>query len=514
MKKSVIVTSALLVSATGLFSPDGSQRAVALPLAAPQAGEILGETLQRSVHKAAYNYQVFQIQSTLNELGYDAGPADGQIGSRTRGAITSYQRDQGLLVTGQPSQSLLDHIRSTSVQRQEQARQARDKAQQDLQSQQAQQSQAQQSQASTQASADRALVLDIQSGLRRLGYDVPVVSGRMDVSTNEAVRAYQRDQRLLVDGQASEQLLAHIRSRQETLQVSTDRGTIMQVQERLNARGYDAGPADGFMGEKTRNAIRTFQTDANIDVTGRVTGDVLAALGVAAKTANEAQITGTGVAGQTTAPDYRVALSDDFADGNYTSAPRWNVLAGDFAVNADGLLISEVKNEPRQSEDVGKELLKGVLGATLGVSLDAPRNAAAIHSPAQIGNSFRIEVKLSGSSGQDSGFSIGPYQGSDVSYGYRLESRAAASRPLRLVVVNSSGPSVIASADLGVDLQDGKMHTLLWQRGADGRMNISVDDALVLEAKDEAYKSSFDGFSLINTGGRWSVDHVTVKTVM
>ena len=50
------------------------------------------------------------IQSGLGRLGYDAGPADGVSGPKTRAAIRQYQEQNQLLVDGQPSESLLAHI--------------------------------------------------------------------------------------------------------------------------------------------------------------------------------------------------------------------------------------------------------------------------------------------------------------------------------------------------------------------------------------------------------------------
>lgn len=47
------------------------------------------------------NDEVKSIQSVLNNLGYDAGPADGIMGSKTRQAIKMYQQDHDLPVTGQ-----------------------------------------------------------------------------------------------------------------------------------------------------------------------------------------------------------------------------------------------------------------------------------------------------------------------------------------------------------------------------------------------------------------------------
>lgn len=55
------------------------------------------------------------IQSELTQKGYDPGGVDGRIGPNTRNAISAYQQANGLLVTGQPSQALLDHIRNQGV---------------------------------------------------------------------------------------------------------------------------------------------------------------------------------------------------------------------------------------------------------------------------------------------------------------------------------------------------------------------------------------------------------------
>ena len=58
-----------------------------------------------------YN-SVSSIQSGLASKGYKPGPADGVAGNRTRRAIRAYQRENGLLVNGQPSSKLASHIRS------------------------------------------------------------------------------------------------------------------------------------------------------------------------------------------------------------------------------------------------------------------------------------------------------------------------------------------------------------------------------------------------------------------
>jgi len=46
--------------------------------------------------------------------------------------------------------------------------------------------------------------------------------------------------------------------------------SLRDAQHKLNQLGYDVGAADGVMGNKTREALRTFQSDQNLPVTGRL----------------------------------------------------------------------------------------------------------------------------------------------------------------------------------------------------------------------------------------------------
>lgn len=47
---------------------------------------------------------------------------------------------------------------------------------------------------------------------------------------------------------------------------------VKELQELLNAAGYDCGKADGVFGAKTETAVRAFQTDHNLTVDG-IAGD-------------------------------------------------------------------------------------------------------------------------------------------------------------------------------------------------------------------------------------------------
>ena len=63
--------------------------------------------------------------------------------------------------------------------------------------------------------------------------------------------------------------------------VDADRDTIQLVQEELNAAGYSCGKADGLIGWRTILAIQNYEKASGWKVTGKITTELLEALGIA-----------------------------------------------------------------------------------------------------------------------------------------------------------------------------------------------------------------------------------------
>ena len=126
-----------------------------------------------------------EAQDALRELGLYTGTVDGVMGNETRNAIIKYQRDNGLTMTGELNQQLLDHLAFM--------RQIHD--------------------ASTitgtiEDSGASADVEVVQRNLLRLGYDPGPVDGQMGAKTTQALRLFQADRQLPVDGRISAEILA------------------------------------------------------------------------------------------------------------------------------------------------------------------------------------------------------------------------------------------------------------------------------------------------------------------
>jgi peptidoglycan hydrolase-like protein with peptidoglycan-binding domain len=167
--------------------------------------------------------------------------------------------------------------------------------------------------------ADQGLVLLIQRELQVAGYDPGPQDGASGPKFSAAVTAYQRANRMRVDGHASTELLSRLardnldvgraappaskaapasglavmpsaeirqdaaRGRTEGLEsgaavqfparvrapAPTGRELVRAIQERLSDRGYYEGPLDGDLGPKTRQAIQVYQRVQRDQSTGQ-----------------------------------------------------------------------------------------------------------------------------------------------------------------------------------------------------------------------------------------------------
>ena len=69
----------------------------------------------------------------------------------------------------------------------------------------------------------------------------------------------------------AEEMTVHARGHTFQIELANEyRSTLEEVQSQLNALGYSCGDVDGDMGPRTRSAIRAFQKENYLPVTGEV----------------------------------------------------------------------------------------------------------------------------------------------------------------------------------------------------------------------------------------------------
>ena len=188
-----------------------------------------------------FKMSVSDIQTHLKARGYDTGEIDGKMGSRTRSAIKSFQKDQGLVVDGIAGKN-------------------------------------------TQAALQTEIPLG-EITVTELG-DAPVVtSGGRNTPRERIQRILERDDFVEVEpgfelGTPTITVSSNIKKTKEEKE---------NVQRALLELGYDVGEVDGVIGTKTRAAIRQFQKDNNLSADAVVGKNTAAAMNEALSQASPVQ---------------------------------------------------------------------------------------------------------------------------------------------------------------------------------------------------------------------------------
>jgi len=127
----------------------------------------------------------------------------------------------------------------------------------------------------------------VQRRLGALGYDTSAdTHGSYGGATDSAVRAFQRDRGLRVDGICGRQTWAslveagfRLGDRLLYLKAPMVRGDdVIELQQDLGALGFDAGRVDGIFGPRTVAALEEFQRNVAVTVDGICGPDTVAAL--------------------------------------------------------------------------------------------------------------------------------------------------------------------------------------------------------------------------------------------
>ncbi len=137
-----------------------------------------------------------------------------------------------------------------------------------------------------------AAVQQLQTALKQLGYSVGSADGKYGPATERAVRQFQQDYSLTVDGKAGQQTQAlvyqlasgssssgsssttttsssYFSGNYDKLEYGSKGTRVTKLQEALNQLGFSAGKADGRYGTGTQQAVTAFQRAQGLSVDGK-----------------------------------------------------------------------------------------------------------------------------------------------------------------------------------------------------------------------------------------------------
>lgn len=206
-----------------------------------------------------------------------------------------------------------------------------------------------------------------------------------------------------------------------------------------------------------------------------------------------------------------VFLFDDFKDGEYNANPAWKVSAGTWKVDSKGSNTGLVSKFGQASNKVtGNDVLKAILGVQ---EQEQPQSTyASIYTVAKMTNAFKMTMKFtSGTTGGP--LNIGPYQGASASSAYRLVYQPGNETAFILQRVVGNQVVQIGAYEDPINLEDGKPHTLIWQRESTGKMRVYLDGQQIMIAKDTQITGNLDGWLNINQGGSYWIREIKVEGI-
>jgi peptidoglycan/xylan/chitin deacetylase (PgdA/CDA1 family)/lysozyme family protein len=119
-------------------------------------------------------------------------------------------------------------------------------------------------------------VVYLQQSLFSLGYNSKPIDGKFGPITETAVKAFQRDNKIAVDGVVGPITWMTLEKKlgpsptHKTLRRGSTGSEVKELQEILIKLGYAPGPIDGRFGPSTEKAVKAFQANNNLVVDGIV----------------------------------------------------------------------------------------------------------------------------------------------------------------------------------------------------------------------------------------------------
>jgi len=228
--------------------------------------------------------KVRQMQTRLIDLGYLAGKASGKVDGITEQAIVAFQRRNGLDDDGVAGPGTLEKLYSSSARKASSAVGVIG--------------------TTLEVGDEGTAVRLLQSRLKTLGYLGSTVDGSFGAATQDAVKAFQRDNGLTADGKAGYSTLqklfagtvknasgkteaasakatatpepntyVRVTKAPDGSYVTLEKGTmgtlVTKLQRALKNAGYFKGTVDGYYGEDTVTAVRNFQRDKGLIQDGK-----------------------------------------------------------------------------------------------------------------------------------------------------------------------------------------------------------------------------------------------------
>jgi hypothetical protein len=236
-------------------------------------------------------------------------------------------------------------------------------------------------------------------------------------------------------------------------------------------------------------------------------------------------------------PTMKILVSQDFQDRRFEASKDWTTTSGHFEFDRGYGLVSRVdpnakaatsKADDPNRPDLSKE--EAVAGLLVGLLLKEqrssareepvkpaeasvnPAEAASIFLPTTVSNAFLLESELTlGETSEEARIAFGVFQSAKEDYGYQLRFKSGDRGYVEIQRIRNKGSSVVETRELADVFKDGKSHQLSWLHDSNGQIRVKLDDQIILEASDRAFKDDYQRLRIVNDSGELAIHSLRVS---
>lgn len=224
-------------------------------------------------------------------------------------------------------------------------------------------------------------------------------------------------------------------------------------------------------------------------------------------------------------------LYEDFSDGDFSHAPQWEPVSGQFWVDPTLGLRSRVPNqrqrsepESQQQEKQSQDVSTAILSALLQEALRSEKptdpepkkeerdGPAEIRLPIQIPATFAFRAELSAHNppSEPGMMQFGFYEEADAAWGYLITLHTGNQPVIELSMLRGGRHTLIEEITIA-DLNDGQPHEIEWRKNSYGETELRLDQQTLLRGRDRDFDRGFKYLSVLNQGGDFGIRSVQLQ---
>lgn len=234
-------------------------------------------------------------------------------------------------------------------------------------------------------------------------------------------------------------------------------------------------------------------------------------------------------------PELTVRVFENFQDRRFAPSEGWRFSGPGMEVdrgyglvsvvdpNASSGRAADARSEPDLSRE---EAVAGLLVNLLlqdkvrdepdhradGQSEAVPKGPAVGMLPADIPNAFLVEMELTlEETSEEARVAFSVFQSEAEAYGYALKLKTGPRGYVEIERQRQQQRAIVDSRDLGEVFSDGQSHRLAWLHDGSGRIVVTLDDAVLLDASDKAFRDDYRQFKITNDSGNLAIHHLKIS---